>query len=86
VLLSLEAGAFLVAQRLSFWIEFGAKLAKALLQLWWRYASKRVTPQEEAGFQHLSLRQFTVADSGMPSISVEIPFGIKRVWQRRPYF
>ena len=41
---------------------------------------------ETVGFQTLSLRQFPVANSDMPSMSVEIPFGFKRVWQRRPYF
>ena len=33
VLLGLGAGAFLVAQRPSFWIEFGTRLGKALLPL-----------------------------------------------------
>ena len=33
VLLGLGAGAFLVAQRPSFWIEFGARLGKTLLPL-----------------------------------------------------
>jgi hypothetical protein len=37
VLLGLGAGAFLVAQRPSFWIEFGSRLAKTLLPLAWRY-------------------------------------------------
>ena len=42
VLLGLGAGAFLMAQRPSFWIEFGARLGKALLPLAWRYVSKRM--------------------------------------------
>ena len=33
VLLGLGAGAFLVAQRPSFWIEFGSRLGRALLPL-----------------------------------------------------
>ena len=37
-----------VAQRPSFWIEFGARLVKALLPLAWRYVSKRMSPEEEA--------------------------------------
>ena len=41
VLLGLVAGAFLVAQRPTFWIEFGQRLVKALLPLAWRYVSKR---------------------------------------------
>ena len=48
VLLGLGAGAFLVAQRPSFWIEFGARLGKTLLPLAWRYVSKRMPPEEEA--------------------------------------
>ena len=40
VLLGLGAGAFLVAQRPSFWIEFGARLGNALLPLAWRYFEK----------------------------------------------
>ena len=46
VLLGLGAGAFLVAQRPSFWIEFGARLGKALLPLAWRYVSRRMPPEE----------------------------------------
>ena len=48
VLLGLGAGAFLLAQRPSFWIEFGARLGKTLLPLAWRYVSKRMPPEEEA--------------------------------------
>ena len=51
VLLGLGAGAFLVAQRPSFWIEFGSRLGKALLPLAWRYVSKRMPPEEEAVLQ-----------------------------------
>ena len=39
---------FLVAQRPSFWIEFGSRMGKALLPLAWRYVSKRMPPEEEA--------------------------------------
>ena len=48
VLLGLGAGAFLVSQRPSFWLEFGSRLGKALLPLAWRYISKRMPPEEEA--------------------------------------
>ena len=48
VLLGLGAGAFLVAQRPSFWIEFVSRLGKALLSLAWRCVSKRMPPEEEA--------------------------------------
>ena len=48
VLLGLGAGAFLMAQRPSFWIEFGRRLGKILLPLAWRYVSRRMPPEEEA--------------------------------------
>jgi hypothetical protein len=51
VLLGLGAGAFLVAQRPSFWIEFGRRLSKALLPLAWRYVSRRMPPEEEAAWR-----------------------------------
>ena len=51
VLLGLGAGAFLVAQRPSFWIEFGQRLVKALLPLAWRYVSRRMPPEEEAAWR-----------------------------------
>ena len=51
VLIGLGAGVFLVAQRPSFWIEFGTRLAKALLPLAWRYVSKRMPPEEEAAWR-----------------------------------
>ena len=51
VLLGLGAGAFLVARRPFFWIEFGQKLGRALLPLAWRYVSKRMPPEEEAAWR-----------------------------------
>ena len=51
VLLGLGAGAFLVAQRPSFWIEFGGRFVKALLPLAWRYVSRRMLPEEEAAWR-----------------------------------
>ena len=56
VLLALGAGAFLVARRPSFWIEFGALLAKALLPLAWRYVSNRMSPEEEAAWRQAERR------------------------------
>jgi hypothetical protein len=56
VLLGVGAGAFLVAQRPSFWIEFGQRLAKALLSLAWRYVSKRMPPEEEAAWRQAERR------------------------------
>ena len=55
VILGLSAGAFLSAQRPSFWIEFGSRLAKALLPLAWRYVSKRM-PEEEAAWRQAERR------------------------------
>ena len=56
VLLGLGAGAFLVAQQPSFWIEFGQRLVKALLPLAWRFVSKRMPPEEEAAWQQAERR------------------------------
>ena len=56
VLLGLGAGAFLVVQRPSFWIEFGARLGKALLPQAWRYVSKRMPPEEEAAWRQAERR------------------------------
>ena len=44
----LPVGAFLVAQRPSFRLEFGVRLGKALLPLAWRYVSNRMPPEDEA--------------------------------------
>ena len=57
VLLGLGAGAFLVAQQPSFWIEFGQRLVKALLPLAWRFVSKRMPPEEEAAWRQAVWRQ-----------------------------
>ena len=54
--LGLGAGAFRVAQRPSFWIEFGARLGKTLLPLAWRYVSKRMPPEEEAAWREAERR------------------------------
>jgi len=56
VLLGLGAGAFLVARRPSFWIEFGSRLGKALLPLAWRYVSRRMQPEEEAAWRQAERR------------------------------
>ena len=56
VLLGVGAGAFLVAQRPSFWIEFGQRLGKTLLPLAWRYVSKRMPPEEEAACRQAERR------------------------------
>ncbi len=56
VLLGLGAGAFLVARRPSFWIEFGARLCKALLPLAWRNVLKRMPPEEEAAWRQAERR------------------------------
>ena len=56
VVLGLGTGALLVAQRPSFWIEFGSRLAGALLPLAWRYVSKRMPPEEEAAWHQAERR------------------------------
>jgi hypothetical protein len=56
VLLGLGAGAFLVAQRPSFWLEFGARIGWRLLPLAWRYVSKRMPPDEEAAWRQAERR------------------------------
>ena len=56
VLLGLGAGAFLVAQRPSFWIEFVSRLGKALLPVAWKFISKRMPPEEEAAWRQAERR------------------------------
>ena len=56
VLLGLGAGAFLVAQRPSFWIELGRRLGKILLPLAWKFISKRMSPEEEAAWRQAERR------------------------------
>jgi hypothetical protein len=56
VLLGLGAGVFLVAQRPSFWLEFGSRLGKALLSLAWRFVSWRMPPEEEAAWREAERR------------------------------
>jgi len=56
VLLGLGAGAFLVTQRPSFWLEFGARIGWRLLPLAWRYVSKRMPPDEEAAWRQAERR------------------------------
>lgn len=51
----LVAGGYIVAQRPSFWIEFGSRLATALTPIIWRFVSKRMTPEEEAKWRHEQL-------------------------------
>ena len=51
MLLGFGAGAFLVAQRPSFWIECGARLGKAMLPLARKFISKRMSPEEEAAWR-----------------------------------
>ena len=45
-----------MAQRPSFWIEFGSRLGKALLPLAWRYVSKWMSPEEEAAWRQAERR------------------------------
>ena len=56
VLLGFGAGAFLVAQRPSFWLEFGARLGKALLPSVLKYITRRMPPEEEAAWREAERR------------------------------
>lgn len=56
VLLGLGAGAFLVAQRPSFWLEFGVRLGKALLPRAVKYVTRRMPPEEEAAWREAERR------------------------------
>jgi hypothetical protein len=47
IVAGLGAGAFLVAQRPSFWIEFGARLIKAFMPRVVAYVTKRMPPEKE---------------------------------------
>ena len=47
---------FFLAQRPSFWIEFGQRLAMALLPLAWRYVTKRMPPDDEAAWHQAERR------------------------------
>ena len=58
VFLGFGAGAVLVAQRPSFWIEFGCRLGKALLPLAWRYVSRRMPPEEEGAGRQAERRSW----------------------------
>ena len=56
VLLGLGAGAFLVAQRPSFWIEFGLRLWRALLPRVLTYVARRMPPEDEAAWREAERR------------------------------
>jgi hypothetical protein len=56
VLLGLGAGAFLVAQRPSFWIEFGGRLIKATLPYLVTYITRRMPPEDELRWRQCQLR------------------------------
>lgn len=53
VLLGVGTGAFLVAQRPSFWIEFGSRLGKAPLPFAWRNVSAAFRMGQFVGSRHL---------------------------------
>ena len=71
VLLGLGAGAFLVVRRPSFWIEFGSRLAGALLPLACKFISKRMSPEEEAAWRQAERRG-------------QGDEWLKKRWRRRP--
>ena len=56
VLLGLGAGAFLAAQRPSFWLEFGVRLGQALLPRALKYLARRMSPEDEAAWREAERR------------------------------
>jgi hypothetical protein len=56
VLLGLGAGAFLVAQRPSFWLEFGLRLIRALGPMVMKYLTRRMPSDEEAAWREAERR------------------------------
>ena len=56
MLLGLGAGAFLVAKRQSFWLEFGVRIGWRLRPLAWCYVSKRMPLEEEAAWREAERR------------------------------
>ena len=50
VLLGVGAGAFLVTQRPSSWLEFGLRLIRALRPMVLKYLTRRMPPEEEAAW------------------------------------
>lgn len=56
VLLGLGAGAFLVAQRPSFWLEFGVRLGRVLLPNALKYLTRRMPADEEAAWRQAERR------------------------------
>jgi hypothetical protein len=56
VLLGLGAGVFLVAQRPSFWLEFGVQLGHALFPRALKYLTRRMPPEEGAAWREAERR------------------------------
>jgi hypothetical protein len=56
VCIGLLGGAFVVAQRPAFWIEFGARLIKALMPRLVGYVTKRMDLKTEAEWRKCQLR------------------------------
>jgi hypothetical protein len=56
ILAGLGAGAFLVAQRPAFWIEFGWRLTQKLWPSILGYVTKRMDPKTEAEWRKCMLR------------------------------
>lgn len=56
ILLGLGAGAYMVAQRPAFWIEFGSRSLTALWPHIWKYVSRRNSAEIEAKMQECHRR------------------------------
>lgn len=56
VLVGLGVGAFLVAQRPSFWLEFGVRVGQAFLPRALKYLRRRMPPEKEAAWREAERR------------------------------
>jgi hypothetical protein len=56
VCIGLLGGAYAVAQRPAFWIEFGGRLIKAMAPAIWGYVSKRMPESDERAWQECERR------------------------------
>ncbi len=56
VLNGLGTGAFLVAQRPSFWLECGVRLGQVLLPRTLKYLTRRMSPEEESAWREAERR------------------------------
>jgi len=56
IVIGLGGAVFLVAQRPTFWVEFGSRIAVKLWPLVFAYVAKRMPPEEEAEWRKAQLQ------------------------------